>query len=426
MNAYSYFYHRLGRFPGTLDLIIIPKLDIPHFIKTDEIISPNQLCEKFKGSDANGLASVQVLAALNIYLGGDVELSRETTMEFLHNLSMQVLRRENGNTLLNFEKIADLVTSVISLLRQQNKKSLEINDINKAEVERQISDNCKFIFELEPMEKIEQDIYEMTAKNEEPEIPEDFVPPYPLTEEKIKEQVKQEGEELLQMQLTANEDELRAADEENKNVIKSIFDPAPGLVVGDEIDFKDIDFPPETTDNTYKLTPKVQKHLDEMVLDSIQPKNEEDIYIDDELDSYVFQNEDETIDYQTKTEVEEDKIEIDALEDYANISKSLNTTVLEISSDEEEEPMYITTTPSHPRDRLKRKLKSDVAGVALKNEDVEFLKVNTSHPRDRLRRQVRKEDVKFLKKIPSHSRDRLRRRVGDDKVEFVKQTPSHP
>ena len=406
--------------------------------------------EKFKGSDAKGLVSVQVLAALNIYLGGDFELSRETVTEFFYNLSMQALNRENGNILPNFERIANLVTSVISLLRQQNKKSIEIDDINKAEVGRQISDNYKFTFDLEKMEKIEQDIKKMIAKNEEPEIPEDFVPPYPLTEEEIKEQVKQEGEDLLQMQLTVNEDELRAADEvadeENKNVIKNIADPAPGLVVDNEIDFKDIDFLPETTDNTYKLTPKVQKHLDEMVLDSIQPKNEEDIYIDDELDSYVFQNEDETIDYQTKTEVEEDKIEIDALEDYVNILKSLNTTAIEISSDEEEEPMYITTTPSHPRNRLKRKRKSDVTGVVLKKDDVEFLMVNPSHPRDRLhrrvggvkfmgitpshprdrlRRRVRKEDVKFLKKVPSHSRDRLRRRVGDGKVKFVKQTQSH-
>ena len=135
------------------------------------------------------------------------------------------------------------------------------------------------------MEKIEQDINEMTAKNQDPEIPEDFVPPYPLTKEEIKEQVKQEGEDLLQMQLTVNEDELRAADEvadeENKNVIRSIVDPAPGLVVDDEIYFNGIDFLPETADSTYKLTPKVQKHLDEMVLDSIQPKNEEDIYTDD-------------------------------------------------------------------------------------------------------------------------------------------------
>ena len=89
-----------------------------------------------------------------------------------------------------------------------------------------------------------------------------------------------------------------------------------------------------------------------MTFDSIQPKTEEDIYTDDELDSYVFQDDDETLAYQTKTEVEEDKTEIDALEDYGNISKSLNTTVIELSS-YEEEPMYITTTPSYPRDRLK-------------------------------------------------------------------------
>ena len=211
--------------------------------------------------------------------------------EFLHNLSMPALNRENGNIQPNFEKIADLVTSVISLLRQQNKKSIDINNINKAKVEGQISDNYKFTFDLELMEKIEQDMNEMIAKNEELEIPEDFVSPYPLTEEEIKEQVKQEGEDLLQMQLTINEDELSAADEvtdEDENVIKSIVDPGPGLVVDDEIDFKDIDFPPETTDNTYKLTPKVQKHLDQMVLDSIKPQKEEDIYIDNELDSYVF------------------------------------------------------------------------------------------------------------------------------------------
>ena len=145
--------------------------------------------------------------------------------------------------------------------------------------------------------------------------------------------------------------------------------------------------------------------------------------------------------------MDEDKIETDALEDCANISNSLNTTVIEISSDEEEEPMHISTTPSRPRDRLKQIRKSDLAWVVLENDDVEFLKVNPSRPRDRLRRQaigvkfmwitpshssdrlsrqVRKEDVKFLKKVPSHPRDRLRRRVGDDKIEFVIETPSRP
>ena len=41
MTAYSDFYNALVRFPGKLDLIIIPKPDTPAFIKKDEIISPN-------------------------------------------------------------------------------------------------------------------------------------------------------------------------------------------------------------------------------------------------------------------------------------------------------------------------------------------------------------------------------------------------
>ena len=52
MTAYSDFYNALGRFPRKLDLIIIPKPDTPAFIKKDEIISPNQLYEKFLGTDA--------------------------------------------------------------------------------------------------------------------------------------------------------------------------------------------------------------------------------------------------------------------------------------------------------------------------------------------------------------------------------------
>ena len=45
-------------------------------MKTDEIISPNQLYEKFCGTDPKGLVSVQVLATLNIHSGIDTELSQ--------------------------------------------------------------------------------------------------------------------------------------------------------------------------------------------------------------------------------------------------------------------------------------------------------------------------------------------------------------
>ena len=61
------FFKKNGCFPGSQRLIIIPKPKIPNFIKTEEVISPNQLFEKFKSSDARGLVSFQALAALSIF-----------------------------------------------------------------------------------------------------------------------------------------------------------------------------------------------------------------------------------------------------------------------------------------------------------------------------------------------------------------------
>ena len=80
--------------------------------------------------------SVQVLAALNIFLGGDTELSRKTMTEFLHNMSMQALNRENNGIFLDFEHITNLVTSIIALLKQQNEKSFKINEKIKEEVDK--------------------------------------------------------------------------------------------------------------------------------------------------------------------------------------------------------------------------------------------------------------------------------------------------
>ena len=44
-----------------------------------------------------GLVSIQALAALNIYLGGKAEISRQTLTEFLHNISHQTLNKDNDN-----------------------------------------------------------------------------------------------------------------------------------------------------------------------------------------------------------------------------------------------------------------------------------------------------------------------------------------
>ena len=212
---------------------------------------------------------------------------------------MQALNREDDDILLDFENITDLVINIIALLRQQNKKSQRINDVNKAKVDRQINSNYQFTFDLDPMEEIEEDINTMVENNVAPKIPEDFVPPFALKTEEIKKQTKQEGENFVQASLMLREAELRAADkivdEENKGIIESVVDPTPGLLVNDETDFQDINFPPNTTDNTYKLQPKIKKHVDEMVIDAVQPNIEQDLYTDEDFDSFMIVDDDEKV-----------------------------------------------------------------------------------------------------------------------------------
>ena len=60
------------------------------------MISTNQLFEKFSNSDMRGLVSIQALASINIYLGGNAEIPRQALTEFLHNMSHQALSKDDG------------------------------------------------------------------------------------------------------------------------------------------------------------------------------------------------------------------------------------------------------------------------------------------------------------------------------------------
>ena len=74
-----------GRFPSSQKLIMLLQADIPDFVKTEAPLSPIDLYKKFNAKDAKALASVQAIAALNIYLGGDSDISKKALTEFLCN-----------------------------------------------------------------------------------------------------------------------------------------------------------------------------------------------------------------------------------------------------------------------------------------------------------------------------------------------------
>ena len=70
------------------------------------------------------LVSIQALAALNFFIGGDKDISREAMEEFLRNLTFQPLTNKSDKVIIAFNKIGFLV---IDLLEQFVKIEQELS-----------------------------------------------------------------------------------------------------------------------------------------------------------------------------------------------------------------------------------------------------------------------------------------------------------
>ena len=127
IDTFCDFFQQHGRFPGSQDLVVVPKPEIPYFIKTNTVISTNQFYEKFSSTAARGLVSIQALA----YYSGSTEISRQALSEFLHNMSHQALNKDNYNVFMQFDRTAELINEFIFMLLDKNNRSLNIaNAIN--------------------------------------------------------------------------------------------------------------------------------------------------------------------------------------------------------------------------------------------------------------------------------------------------------
>ena len=98
----DFFFAKIG-FRGSQELIMVPQAEIPKIVRTQTALSPIDLYQKFKAADAKALVSIQALAALNIHLGGNRIVSKNTLTEFLHNLTFQALSKENDKVYLSFD-----------------------------------------------------------------------------------------------------------------------------------------------------------------------------------------------------------------------------------------------------------------------------------------------------------------------------------
>ena len=147
LKIFNKFYFKTGRFPGNhFDLMIVPPGIKPSFVKTRDEISPSEINEKFQSGPSYGLAAVQFIAALNIYFGGDKELSRNVMSEFFHNMSLQALTIDDDNIVIGFDEIIELNKNLKSLIREDDRNDIEIIDVQEQQFD-EIKDKNQLIEE---------------------------------------------------------------------------------------------------------------------------------------------------------------------------------------------------------------------------------------------------------------------------------------
>ena len=181
LRVFNTFYFKTGRFPGNYtDLILVPTGKNPPFIKSFDQISPINLNEKFQNSPSYGIAAVHFLAALNIFFGGEKNLSQDVMTELLHNLSYQALDFENTKVNIKFDQIIKLNKNLKTLIRDVDRSNIETVTFEDA------TDESKDKIEL-----MEEELVNNVLSGKKIELPTDFKPPMPDSVSKIQNDTEQ-------------------------------------------------------------------------------------------------------------------------------------------------------------------------------------------------------------------------------------------
>ena len=113
---------------------------------------PIDLYKKFARTDAKVLVSIQGLAALNIYLGGNKFPSQHAMYEYLNNLTYQALSQENDKVFMAYSHIGTLANDLLECFVKKENKQIEKPSILSEKIKKLETD---FKDELSPELKIQ-------------------------------------------------------------------------------------------------------------------------------------------------------------------------------------------------------------------------------------------------------------------------------
>ena len=91
LMLFDFFYFINGRFPATTAHTFIPRQELPMEVNGEEINIKNLMW-----TNSHGLVSSQFLAALNIFFGGNPEISQKILREFYQNMTVSNLSTDDS------------------------------------------------------------------------------------------------------------------------------------------------------------------------------------------------------------------------------------------------------------------------------------------------------------------------------------------
>ena len=271
LDCWCEFYFHKGRFPGSQELIMVPQAQIPPFIKAQTPLSPIDLYQNFKATDARALVSIQALAALNIHLGGDKTISKNALSEFLHNLSFQALSKETDDIYLNFNNVSELIIYILEGLAKKKNESIAVAKNLGKNLQDEL-DQTDFELEIPPELQTQNDLGKY-AKQEKitPPPPPHFTSTPLKSKKEINKAYDDAKEEYLKTAITINKTDLDAAvenaDDKNKKIVRDIIDPAPGIFVDDKLNLENqFKYKSNDIDKNLNLSRDLQDRLDNILL----------------------------------------------------------------------------------------------------------------------------------------------------------------
>ena len=250
---------------------MVLQAQIPPFIKVQIALSPIDLHQNFKATDARDLVSIQDLTALNIHLGGDKRIYKNALSEFLHNLSFQALSKETDYIYWSFDNVSELISDILEGLAKKNNESIAVAK-NRGKNLQDKLDQTGFELEI-PSELQIQDDLEKYAKQKK--IPPPLPPRFTSTPSKSKKEINKtyndSEEQYLKTTITINKADLDVAienvDDKNKKIVSDIIDPMPGLFVDDKLNLENqFEYKNNDIDKNLNLSRDLQDSLDNVLL----------------------------------------------------------------------------------------------------------------------------------------------------------------